>query len=291
MPGTVWSMVAESARTHGDRDAVVDRRDRLTYSTLAAAVWRAGRSLAEMGCAPGDRIALWAPNSTRWAVLALAAHTVGAVVVPLNTRMRAPEAAARLALTRCRVVFVEDAFLGLGFVGALRAVPGTETVEIVDIGSDAQWASFLGRADRPVRIDAARPHQGASARPGDVAFVMATSGSTGTPKGVELCHDQLVQVYRELGRRLDVGPEDRLLGAAPLSHSFGLNGGLLTAWASGACYVALDTVDPTTVPDIVAAEGITVLSGPPTLFTDLMRARRGRPLDPAPRLAVTDAAP
>lgn len=290
----MWSVLSESARTHADRDAVVDTRERLTYRELAAAASRAGRAMIAAGVEHGDRIALWAPNSARWAVVALGAHSIGAVVVPVNTRARGGEAARTLRRTRSRLLFLDNGFLGLDYIGMLHAAEGDlpDLVKVVDLhrDPDAGWDAFMAAGDGPRRLDLHRLDRHRVAGADDDAYVMSTSGSTGHPKGVVLRHGQLVRVYRALGERLGIGGTDRLLGVNPLSHSFGLNAGLLAALMVGGCYVAVEVFDAAAVRRLVETERITVVSGPPTLFTDLIGDGTAPPLAPAPRLAVTGAA-
>ncbi|MFF0816690.1 AMP-binding protein [Rhodococcus sp. NPDC003318] len=302
-PQTVWSILSESARTHTDREAVVDTSERLTYRQLAAAAHRAGRAMIAAGIEHGDRIALWAPNSVRWTVVVLGAHSIGAVVVPINTRARGHEAAEILRRTRVRQLFLDNGFLDTDYTGLLRAAAGPPAADapfrdlpdlrgVVDLhrDPDAGWDGFVASGDDPRALDLRRLDRHRAAAAGDVAYVMSTSGSTGTPKGVVLRHGQLVRVYRDLGERLGIDGSDRLLGVNPLSHSFGLNAGLLAALAVGGCYVAVDVFDAAAVRGLVEAERITVVSGPPTLFTDLIGDGTAPPFDPAPRLAVTGAA-
>ncbi|MFE3292753.1 AMP-binding protein [Rhodococcus sp. NPDC059234] len=304
-PGTVWAVLIEAARSHADREAVVDGRERLTYDTLAAAASRAGMAMAAAGVHKGDRIALWAPNSARWAVVALGAHSIGAVVVPINTRASGAEAARQLRRTRSRMLFVDDGFLGTGYAAMLRAAAGVsgpdgpvvglpDLRQIVDFHREpdvhiTSWTQFLGCAAKPRPVDLSAPGRTVPPAPEDVAYVMSTSGSTGQPKGVVLRHGQLVRMYRALSERLRIGAGDRILGVTPLSHSMGLNAGLLAALLCGGCYVAVDVFDASSALTLIGQESITVLSGPPTLFTDLMGALSDgtnetyRP----PRLAVT----
>ncbi|TQF74647.1 AMP-binding protein [Rhodococcus spelaei] len=306
-PATVWSVLSESARRNADWEAVADCGERLTYGELAAAASRAGRAMAAAGVVHGDRVCLWAPNSARWAVVALGAHSIGAVVVPINTRASGDEAAVHLRRTRSRMLFVDNGFLGTGYASLLWTVAGPPAGDrpardlpdlrhIVDLHNGAAgpvtgWSEFLSGADRPLRLDLRSSRRHSPATTGGVAYVMSTSGSAGAAKGVVLRHGQVVRVYRALAQRLGIGAGDRILGVNPLSHSFGLNAGLLAALVVGGCYVPVDVFDPAAVLDRIEAERITVVSGPPTLFTDLIAAsaRRGR-LDPAPRLAVTGAA-
>ncbi|MFD4181879.1 AMP-binding protein [Rhodococcus sp. NPDC058514] len=307
-PDTVWAVLAESARRHGDREAIVDGRERLTYEQLAASAFQSGMAMAAAGVRHGDRIALWAPNSARWAVVALGAHSIGAVVVPINTRSRGAEAADQLRRTRSGMLFVDDGFLGTGYAAMLRAAAGEsgpdrpvlglpELRQIIDFHREpdvhiTSWAQFLGCVTTPRPVDLRTPNRVTPPGPDDIAYIMSTSGSTGRAKGVLLRHGQLVRVYRSLAERLGIGRGDRILGVTPLSHSFGLNAGLLAALAAGGCYVAVDVFEPAAALTRIAAERISVLSGPPTMFTDLIAATsaghqvRGH----TPRLAVTGAA-
>ncbi|WP_051637539.1 AMP-binding protein [Rhodococcus sp. UNC363MFTsu5.1] len=306
-PDTIWAVLCESARRHPDREAVVDGRERLSYQQLAASASQAGTAMTAAGIRHGDRIALWAPNSARWAVVALGAHSIGAVVVPINTRARGAEAAHQLRTTRSRMLFVDDGFLGTGYAAMLRAAAGEsgpdrpvlglpDLEQIIDFHREpdlhiTSWAQFLRGATTPRPVDLRAPRRVAPPGTDDVAYIMSTSGSTGRAKGVVLRHGQLVRVYRALSERLGIGRCDRILGVTPLSHSFGLNAGLLAALAAGGCYVAVDVFDPATALTRITTERITVLSGPPTLFTDLIAAspEERHPQAHTPRLAVTGA--
>src|SRR5580700_9926821 len=94
---TIPGLVDVAAAHHGERTAIEDRVTALTYRGLQATVKRASRALVARGIARGDRVAVWAPNRWEWIVAALATHSVGAVLVPLNTRFKGGEAAWILA--------------------------------------------------------------------------------------------------------------------------------------------------------------------------------------------------
>src|SRR5258708_12213263 len=89
IPRGVWL----GAQRYGDRPAIVDGARTLTFASLEAEVRRATRALLTLGIARGDRVAVWAPNGWRWIVAALAAHSAGAALVPVNTRFKGEEAA------------------------------------------------------------------------------------------------------------------------------------------------------------------------------------------------------
>ena len=81
----------------------------------------------------------------------------------------------------------------------------------------------------------------------DTAVVLYTSGTTGTPKGAELTHANLVRNVEVCATLLDVGPDDVILGALPLFHSFGQTGALNTAVAAGAALALVPRFSPRAV--------------------------------------------
>ena len=81
---------------------------------------------------PGDRVAIWAPNTTEWVIAALAIYSAGAVLVPLNTRFKGAEAAYILDRADVRLLFTVTDFLATDYVELLRtADPVASLKEIV----------------------------------------------------------------------------------------------------------------------------------------------------------------
>src|SRR5512135_3224928 len=152
--GTVAELVRAACRAYATREAVVDGAVRWDYATLGGEVDRFARALVAHGIEPGDRVAVWAPNSWRWIVAALGTVCAGAVLVPLNTRYRGAEAGYVLATTGARLLVTEDAFLGTGYVGMLDGedLPRLSTVVVVGPVPDSPrrpvtgWAQFVAAA-------------------------------------------------------------------------------------------------------------------------------------------------
>ncbi|MFF4537540.1 fatty acid--CoA ligase family protein [Streptomyces aureus] len=122
--GGVPGLVRWAADRFADREAVVEGRTRVSYAELGARVERAAAACLASGVRAGDRVAVWAPNTLDWIVCALGAVSVGAVLVPLNTRFKGAEAAYVLARSRARLLFVTGTFLGTSYVAALRRAAG-----------------------------------------------------------------------------------------------------------------------------------------------------------------------
>ncbi len=122
--GSIAGLVGAAAARHADREAVVEGRTRITYGQLGARVERAAAAAIAAGIEPGDRVAVWAPNTLDWIVSALGAVSAGAVLVPLNTRFKGTEAAYVLRRSRARLLFVTGTFLGTSYVASLRRAAG-----------------------------------------------------------------------------------------------------------------------------------------------------------------------
>ncbi|CAM5508953.1 AMP-binding protein [Streptomyces abikoensis] len=117
-------LVRTAAARYGDREAVVEGRTRIGFEQLAARIERAAAGCLAAGVETGDRVAVWAPNTLDWIVSALGAVTAGAVLVPVNTRLKGAEAAHVLGRTRAKLLFVTGTFLGTSYVAALRRAAG-----------------------------------------------------------------------------------------------------------------------------------------------------------------------
>ncbi|HEY5841442.1 MAG TPA: AMP-binding protein, partial [Mycobacterium sp.] len=93
VPQTTPAVLDRIARELPDHNALVTAEKTLTFAGLRDEVRRAAAAMIDHGVAPGDRVAIWSPNTWHWVVACLATHYAGAVVVPLNTRYTAGEAA------------------------------------------------------------------------------------------------------------------------------------------------------------------------------------------------------
>ncbi|MEV6162226.1 FadD3 family acyl-CoA ligase [Streptomyces sp. NPDC052052] len=288
-----------------DREAVVDGDVRLTWAQLRDEVRAAVKSLIELGVQQGDRIAVWAPNSHRWLVAALATASAGAVLVPVNTRYKGDEARWLLERSAARLLFVENGFLGKDYLAMLGAGegPGTDgtpvpglngltgvvTLDGAEHRSALAWDDFLRLgAHLP---DAQAIARGAAVRPDDPSDLLFTSGTTGRPKGALTTHQQNLATYRAWSDRTGVTGDDRYLIINPLFHCFGYKAGVLVCLLRGATAVLQPVFDVDRALRDIEAERITVLPGPPTIYTELLDApgRDGFDLSSL-RLAVTGAA-
>jgi acyl-CoA synthetase (AMP-forming)/AMP-acid ligase II len=297
IPTTIPAAVASAAREFGDAEALAEPGGvRLSYRELHERVGEVARALIADRVHPGDRVAVWCPNTAAWVLAALGALTAGATLVPVSTRFTGAEALDVISRSRARALFVDDEFLGVGRLAALRAAaaepdPGGSLAGlalVVRVGA-GDWSGYIERSRATLRPYAAARADAVSAD--DVSDILFTSGTTGRSKGAMSSHRSALAVARAWAEHGELTAADRYLIVNPFFHSFGLKAGILACLVSGATMVPLPVFDPAAAMRAIEAERITVLPGPPTIYqTILDHPDRDRYDLSSLRLAVTGAA-
>lgn len=296
---SIPELVRSAAERYADVEAVVEGRTRISYAELGARVERSAAACLANGVSPGDRVAIWAPNTLDWIVSALGAVTAGAVLVPLNTRFKGTEAADVLRRSGARLLFVTGTFLGTSYVASLRRAvaqgPGLPELEQVVVLSDdapadfRTWKDFLASGDGVSAADV-RARAGAldGSCPSDIVY---TSGTTGRPKGAVITHAQTLRAYEVWSDLAGLRRGDRYLIVNPFFHTFGYKAGVIACLMRGATMIPQPVFNVGTALANIAAERVSVLPGPPTLHQSLLDhpARDAHDLS-ALRLVVTGAA-
>jgi long-chain acyl-CoA synthetase len=149
--------------------------------------------LRSSGVQPGERCALLAPNSIRWAAFHLALIAEGAIVVPLYSRQAPAELAGMMKDCQPRLIFVSDAALGEGVAQAWPESPRRVLFDDV----------LRQPSPQPPLSDAPNPRQDS-----DIVTIIYTSGTSGEPKGVCLNVGNLTHMLACTTERLD-----QLMGA------------------------------------------------------------------------------
>lgn len=245
---TIPEMVCSAADRFGDAEAVVDGPLRLTFTELVHRIRCAAGAFADIGIEKGDRAAIWAPNSVEWIIAAFGLLTAGGVLVPVNTRFKTDEAADVIGRSGAKAVLVQQ-----GFLGRDHTVPAG--IPVIDLKSD-----FLSSAS-PFE----RRVEGS-----DISDIIFTSGTTGRPKGVMMNHRQNLRLYGEWCELADLRRGDRYLMVNPYFHTFGYKAGLIASFIRGATMLPVAVFDVDRVVDLIAAERVTMLPGPPTLYHSLL---------------------
>ncbi len=294
-PRTIPEALDRAANHFGDDEALVDGTIRLSFRDLADRVDLVARALVGSGIERGDRVALWAPNSAAWVITSFAVYAIGAVLVPLNTRYRGEEAGHVLRTSRARLLFAVTDLLGSDLVALLADVPGLEALEEIVVldgpprPGTTTLTEFNGRASDTHGPEVTRRKAAVSEL--DASDIIFTSGTTGTPKGAVLGHGASVRTYTAWSELVGLRRGDRYLVVYPFFHTAGLKSAVLACVLRGATILPHAVFEVVPVMARVAAEQITMLPGPPTVFQSILNHPDFASFDLSSlRLSVTGAA-
>ena len=277
---TVGQLLTQLADVLPDNEALVysDRNLRWTFAGLESEARLIARGLIGAGVAQGDRVAVWSTNVPEWIVLQFALAKVGAILVTVNTSLRAREIEYLLRQSRTSVLFTIAGFKGVDYLQELRD-SGAKLARVFFIGdqssADLSAVALAEVGATPyadLRALAAAVSENAlderESRVGldDVINMQYTSGTTGFPKGVMLSSRNIVNNGYWTGHGLGYTPADRLCLSVPLFHCFGCVLGVLAAYTHGVCLCPLEFFDAGRVLETVDREKCTSLYGVPTMF-------------------------
>jgi acyl-CoA synthetase (AMP-forming)/AMP-acid ligase II len=292
---TIPQLLARSAARHANHLAIDDGGIRLTYAELHEQTKQVAKALIAVDVLAGDRVAVWAPNVYEWMVAALGIQMIGAVLVPVSTRMKGLEAADVLQQSEAVALFVVGEFLGQRFPELLDGhdLPKLRHRIVLRSGiarpEHLAWESFLDRASATGDAELAR--RVAQVGEESVSDVLFTSGTTGRPKGVMTTHSQNLRAFECWTGVLGMSSEDRYLIINPFFHSAGYKAGWLAALIRGATIVPHPVFEAEQILVRIATERISFLLGPPTLFLTLLAHPKVKAYDLSSlRVAVTGAA-
>ncbi|HVT36988.1 MAG TPA: FadD3 family acyl-CoA ligase [Nevskiaceae bacterium] len=273
MNHTATTAFIAAVEQHGSRTAIVgEDGTRLSYAELDRVRVDGARALIAHGIGPGDRVAVWAQNCAEWVYAGLAIHSAGAVLVPVNTRMRGQEAGYVLEKSGAKILFCAGSFLGQHYPTLLGAHAPASLQKIVVLrdaqAGDFTWQDFLKSASE---VSPAVVHRRAGEiSPDSTMDILFTSGTTGQPKGVITTHRQNLRVVDEWCRRMRLVPEDQYLIVNPFFHVFGYKVGWLGGLLVGCTIYPHAIFDTRAVMARIQQHRISVLPGPPTLFISLL---------------------
>ena len=267
---SVGHLLTRLSESVPNREALVyaDRGLRWTFSDLEREARLVARGLMASGVERGDRVAVWSTNVPEWIVLQFALAKIGAILVTVNTSLRAREIEYLLKQSESSTLFTIAGFRDVDYIKEL-AEAGVQLPRMYFIGQDCPpgFAPFDLLRELGVRVpEADLDRRESLVGVDDVINMQYTSGTTGFPKGVMLSSRNIVNNGYWIGEGLGYTPDDRLCLCVPLFHCFGCVLGVLCAYTHGACLCPVEAFDARKVLEIVDREKCTALYGVPTMF-------------------------
>lgn len=279
-------LLALLARDYPQKEALIypDRALRYDFSQLEWLARQISKGLLDVGIRRGDRVALWAPNVPEWVVLQFALAKIGAILVTVNTSLRATELEYLLKQSEASTLITVAGFRDVNYVQTIyEIVPELQSAEegslksaklsflrnVIYIGDDhpggmIRYDSLLARSENITdeQLDAHAAGQDLD----DVINMQYTSGTTGFPKGVMLTHRNIVNNGYWLAEGIALTPDDKLCLPVPLFHCFGCVIGVLGAYTHAAALVPLESFDALRALQYIEKERCTAVYGVPTMF-------------------------
>ena len=231
-----------------ERDAVVLPGERWSYGRLAERAQGIARSLAALGVAPGDRVAVLMPNSAECLAALFGTALAGATVVPINARFKAPEMRHILADSGAKVVLTSDLMdAHSNLSDQLRAA--TTEVPIVLLGAKVE-EGLIGEAEfDALGVEFERPQVALR----DTAMLLYTSGTTAQPRGCRISHEALIGVWGGVADAMDITAQDAVWNPCPMFHIAAI-GVSVSCVVVGAANVTTRHFDPGESVELLAAE-------------------------------------
>ncbi len=258
-----YAVLAHHATRTPDAAITIFEGQATTYAEMADRVAALAAGLAERGVGPGDVVALLSYNCPEFLETIFAANHLGAIAMPINWRLAAPEVRFILEHSGARALICDDALVTLAG-DATRGGEDTLVRACIAAAAPDGWITLAGLRGTPTGT-AHTP-----ARAEDVHRLMYTSGTTGRPKGVMITHANLA--WKNLAHIVEFGFTSGDLGLAcgPLYHVGALDLTTTSLIAAGATTILHRAFDAAAVVDEIERSRVTTVWLAPAMVNAIM---------------------
>src|SRR5438270_2955692 len=256
-----FAVLAHHATRNPGRAITIFEGDHLTYGQMQDSAISLAGGLHDRGVRAGDVVGLLSYNCPEFLLTIFAANYLGAVAMPINWRLAAPEVRYILEHSEAKLLVCDPALLD-------TAVPATEGLDVVRVAVGSEggdgWEALAGLGPGrsvPPRVATAGE---------DVHRLMYTSGTTGRPKGVMLTHANLA--WKNLAHIVEFGFTSADLGLAcgPLYHVGALDLTTTSLIAAGATVIIHRAFDAAAVVDELERSRVTTVWLAPVMVNAIM---------------------
>ena len=283
---TIGNLVNDASDRFNTREAIVFNNKRWTFKDFQEDVARSAKALISIGIKRGEKITLWMPNCPEWLHIFFAAAQIGAVLVPINTRLRTSDLQYVLKQSDTTTLITIDQSGPVNYLHMvteiypevlktppedLFSVSLPELKRIIILGQEQtlgtlDWQDLISQSDSVSDLELRERQKSVS--PDDTVLLMYTSGTTGFPKGVMHNHN-ILRVTIDSINRMGMTANDVVLMYLPLFHAFGLYEGALMFIQAGSKMILTETFEPAEALALIEQERATMLHGFDTHFYDL----------------------
>lgn len=259
---TAVELLKHRARIHPNFLALEDESHTYTYEEFHRYSNQLAHYLKELGVNPGDRIAVLSRNHSAVPIILFASAKIGAITVPLNSRLSSSELSWIINNCEAKVLFYEDNF---------------DLLVNQEIHSSMDHLISFGSHRSIESIGFSYPTEfiHTSINESDTFIIIYTSGTTGNPKGVMISHRNLIFVSRNFAIDLDIQLYDRFLLPTPLFHISGIMFNLLSI-IKGMTLVLQSRFHPVEIWDVIHEKKINSMMAVPTLLNLMLPALKQR---------------
>lgn len=254
-----YDWIAHHGRRTPDKTALIDLASdrRFSYAELNERISRLASHLRDaLGVARGDRVAVLALNTTDTLEVQFACGRLGAVMVPLNTRLTVPELQFIVGDASPKVM-IHDSDLA---ETALTVAKLCGVSSALLVGPGGSYESAISGAKPLAKFE--------DVSLDDISTIMYTSGTTGLPKGAIITHGMTFWNCVNLGGPAYITPASVLLTVLPLFHTGGLNCYTNPVLHAGGTVLIMRAFDPGEALKLIndPAQGINVFFGVPSIY-------------------------
>jgi fatty-acyl-CoA synthase len=265
VPLVLTHFLDRAVSLYGEKVGVIYEGRELTYKQLNDRVNQLSHGLADLGVKKGDRVAYLAPNTLEMLEGFYGVFQLGAVMVPMNIRLKPDDYVFILNHSESKVLFVDQELYHL--IAPVRNE--LKTVEHIIVQGKNDDIDEIAYDDWLAQYPVT-PFERPQIDENDVCSLLYTSGTTGNPKGVMLTHRNNYLHALSAMHHLRVSDRDVYLHILPMFHVNGW-GAPFYYTANGATHVCLRKAIPEMIFDYIQKYKVTVMHMAPTVLNSLLQ--------------------